>query len=711
MRHLQDNLDPVWDKFFQHRTESLWKRFSGIYRAVVVETNDPLNMHRLRFRCPDMHDSDLKAEDCPWAMPCPSLGGKRAGEWRSACIGDMVWISFERDHPYGPVWVGFADPSRRKAYPYPSIYGVSPLSVDKDGEKASTPDDFDKKYIPKDGRPMSQGMVDRYGHADIISSVGFFPEEHKAQPPAQDHDPLQQAKFKAERARPEANKPDLKYMARITKGGQMFVMGDQGYEWQAEFKGDVDKDEKFETKRWKYIQKLINEGVPDSTDKFGDQRRTEIKTRAGHRWEQRDVGWKKPRKGEYGEADISKSEFDFRWLKWRSKGGMLYQASDMGCGANNKNYLRNLLDECAHKSEKEHKHWIKRDARWMRFVTPYGTKMVLDDRGSDRDDPEGIEKARGNGFLVKTRRTPGSNAKLVSGNPRGFQFQMNDNDKLNHLAFGTPFGQMFEQNDRYEYSAITTALGPGFIPKWRGLKENEFMTKPVMMQSPHKKAYHLILDLGNEMLSLKTRAGKGRKPDTVRNQSGLTGADLAQGLEAHDGKNGDGPWVELVDGQRRGLWFSKDSAIGIWRARRRKKMYVWMDEKKNEIVIYNDNRSGKIRLYSTGDVEVKSSKNITLDGANVSIKASESIKFQSGGNTMRLDGSGLGVSGDINAATVNAFFPGVQSGGGAGFPAQTVTSVAGVEKPEVPKKTEPSDRGKIYYKPEECPKTEITHPL
>ena len=66
---MSDNLNVVWSKFFSHRTRTLWERFPGHYRALVVETNDPLNMYRVRFKCPDLHDFDLPSEDCPWAVP------------------------------------------------------------------------------------------------------------------------------------------------------------------------------------------------------------------------------------------------------------------------------------------------------------------------------------------------------------------------------------------------------------------------------------------------------------------------------------------------------------------------------------------------------------------------------------------------------------------------------------------------------------------
>ena len=53
--------------------------------------------------------------------------------------------------------------------------------------------------------------------------------------------------------------------------------------------GDADNDRDFEIKRYKYNLRLLNEDKPNSVDR--DQRRYEVRTRAGHKFEMRDVGW------------------------------------------------------------------------------------------------------------------------------------------------------------------------------------------------------------------------------------------------------------------------------------------------------------------------------------------------------------------------------------------------------------------------------------
>ena len=182
----------VWERFSEERTKPLSGRFPGIYRAIVVETNDWLQWHRVRFKCPELHDWSLKPEECPWADKAPWLGGKGAGSWSHPIIGDVVWITFEKQHPYAPVWIGFGSPTRREYYPLESIYTRSPLSLTEDGDSNRQPNDYDEAYLPKDFRPMSHGWRDRYGSAEVDCSVGFYPKEHEQQPATLGQDAISQ---------------------------------------------------------------------------------------------------------------------------------------------------------------------------------------------------------------------------------------------------------------------------------------------------------------------------------------------------------------------------------------------------------------------------------------------------------------------------------------------------------------------------------------
>lgn len=732
---MSDNLNHVWNKFFQHRTRTLWERFPGYYRALVVETNDPLSMGRVRFKCPDMHDFNLVDSDCPWAVPSFDLGGKRAGRFSHPCIGDWIWITFEKQHPYGPVWVGFATPTRRKYYAYPAVFQVTPLSVNPDGKPANRPNDYDQDYLPKDGRPMAHGWVDRYGNADIHSSVGFYPEEHKQAPPSADYDALQQAKFEQKTTSPEVNAPDKKYMARVTKYGWMFIQSDQGYHWKkdgelGEFEGSAEKDEQFETKRWKALQKALNEGEPG-----GDHRRAMLIGRYGTRFEMRDTGWaqqgpvpSKSREGEFGPArTLSKeSKQDLRWAKLRTKGGWLLQAYDKGFDpAEDKFVKRKINAELGTRSEREDLHWKDKDARWFRIVGRHGFKFVIDERGTDSKNADKVELPRGNGILLKGRRTPSAKGVVKKGNPRGFFFEFNENDQANHTMWGTPMGQVVEMNDRYQYLLIAATLGRKWSPKHQGLKENEFIGKPGMSKNPERSSYHLKLDHDNEYLRLKTRGGRGPRAMAPSNKSAVKKSELQQGLEARDGAGGDGPWVEVVDSQHRGMWLSKFSQLGVWRGKKGRKMYQWFDDKRRKIVIYNNEAKGTIEIFANRQVNVITNGNAKVSaGGNLDLYSGRSIRMQAGDTRLTVNASGIHTNKNFYGRKMFAEVCRLQvrlKGNKCGCRAEIVqrgcqrpggARVSKGQSPTMPVKIEPVDRGQTYNEPfDDCPKNEIEHPI
>jgi hypothetical protein len=670
---MSDNATISLDRLLSNRERPLNQRFPGTYRAIVVETNDPLNMHRIRFKCPEMHDWDLKPEECPWAVSQFALGGKNTGSWVSPCIGDWVWITLEKQHPYGPIWTGFCTPTRRAFYPYPAIYSITPLPVDQEGnKKKSVPNDYNSDYLPKDSRPMSSGLVDRYGSMDIVSSVGFFPAEHKAKPPGADNDPLQSqitinadgeaTPYKQTSLPPEMNKPDGKFMVRLSKYGHLLLMGDQGYHWQTsdttttdnatgkstttqsevgEFYGDVDKDSEWEIARWKYLQKLINEDSASGAD----QRRMMSLTRYGHKMEMRDVGWNKTRDGEYGEPRvISDSTNDERWIKHRTKGGMLFQMSDIGFDPVDDTFVkRKLIDEVGTKTEQEDQYW-KGDARWMRAVTRYGIKLVLDDRGSSTTKADTEENPRGYGILLKGRRTPGAQGTEVSGNPKGFFWEFNEKDQINQSTWGSPLGTTVQINDKLQYFMVGARRS--YPMPWQGIKANEFLEDPLVSEDTEFNSHHLKLDLHNEYIRLKTAGGHGPAPwGNIVNPRAKVG--IQQGLECRDGSLGEDPWTELVDIDDRGLWFSGKDGLTVCRAKQQPnavKICWWFDETKKEIVIKNS-ESGKIQIVCGGDVEVIAQQDAKVYAKrNISMRSNNKITLMGGSGLLEIDSSFIKIN-------------------------------------------------------------------
>lgn len=711
-----DNTSSIQSKFFSIRNKDLNEKFDGHYRSLVVETNDPLNMYRVRFKCPELHDWNLKPEQCPWAVVNSQLGGRRAGSWHHPMIDDWVWITFEKNHPYGPIVTGFCNPTRRKLYTYWSIHTKTPLPVDQNGETADQPDDYLEEYLPKDGRPMSTGWQDRYGNLDISSAVGYFPTEHAKKTPDPDYDALQMSMFDQSKSEPEVNGPDCKYMLRLSKYGNGLFLGDQGYWWKkdsessdyGEFEGDFVKDEQFEINRFKYLTRLFNEDKPSDHD----QRRIMLLDRYGSKFEMRSVGWaqdgpiqSKTREGEYGEPRIisKESEADYRWLKLRSKGGWLFQAYDKGFHPQDDLFIkRKLIDEVGTLTEKEDEHWKDKDARWFRMVGRHGYKFVIDERGSSDTDAEGKETPRGNGILIKGRRTGSSQSIVKEGDPRGFFWEFNENEDTNQTTWGSPLGNVIQINDRHQYMLMSSRRKE-YPMKWQKLKENEFLLESLVSGDHEKKSHHLKLDLHNEYVSFKTRVGYGDGPDgPIVNPVAISDA-MNQGIEARDGARGDGPWVEVVDSGERNLWLWNKGYV-ICHARRRPdpvNLMWWFDENKKELVIKHNETTGKLQIMSNAPIEIISNSNINVYAKKqLTIRSDERIILTSQGTGLEIGPYGVLSNKKIEAPEIDV-------------PRTPNISPLPIPVESMAPRLVPNDRGKRYNDVLDAPadKDEIEHPI
>ncbi len=607
---MDPNLSHVWKDFSNERNRDLWHRLPGWYRAIVVETNDPLRIGRVRFKMPEIHNFELRAEDCPWAVPAPALGGKGAGNWVSPCIGDTVFITFEKAHAYGPIYVAGADPTRRKFYPLPSVSGKTPLAVNDKGEPADSPNDYDEEYHPKDNRPMSFGIHDRYGNTDFFTSVGFFPKEHAKKPAEAGADGLTKKDFETAQNSPEANKPDVKYAARITKYGIYALHSDVGYQWDKEFKGDFNEDSQFEIDRWKYFLKLLNEEKP----KEFDQRRYEIRSRYGHKFEMRDVGWDKSRAGEYvgKQATIGDSRGrDERWIKFRTKAGHFLEFIDTGSDPEQDLFVKKLLkSEKGVSTEKEDQ--LGRDRRMIRMQTRYGFKQVMDDRGSDSKDADNKETPRGNGWFVKGRREN-----------RGYYIGFNEKDEFNNFMMTSPKGKSLELNDRFGYVGMCTDTNTPMSEKREGHYGVEWVRNQLIGDDFEYATYHIKLDKKNKYSRMKNPTG--------------------QGIEFRD-RGGDGgcrPWAEIRDEDDRGIWWNPEGQYTIWRSKESKQYMVLHD---GEDYVLIKNTKGKIQIIAnSGDIELKTDQNINMQAKTISMKADTSICMEAAGNQAVLNAGLLGT--------------------------------------------------------------------
>ena len=83
----------------------------GIYRGVVEDNNDPLNICRLRVRVPYLNgapgtSAETPTEGLPWAAACIPYAGPGYGEVLIPEVGSTVWVIFENNQKDKPVWIG-----------------------------------------------------------------------------------------------------------------------------------------------------------------------------------------------------------------------------------------------------------------------------------------------------------------------------------------------------------------------------------------------------------------------------------------------------------------------------------------------------------------------------------------------------------------------------------------------------------------------------
>ena len=71
--------------------------YPGIYRAVVVDDNDPDRLRRLKVRVPAVCGDGEPL----WASACVPAGSRRQPK-----VGSSVWVMFEGGDGRRPVWIG-----------------------------------------------------------------------------------------------------------------------------------------------------------------------------------------------------------------------------------------------------------------------------------------------------------------------------------------------------------------------------------------------------------------------------------------------------------------------------------------------------------------------------------------------------------------------------------------------------------------------------
>jgi len=88
----------------QKRIEKLERKRWGIYRAEVLNVDDPKGLNRIRVQIKGLFGD--KTETC-WATPKMPAGGDGAGFSWLPKVGDTVCVEFMDGEPGAPMWSGF----------------------------------------------------------------------------------------------------------------------------------------------------------------------------------------------------------------------------------------------------------------------------------------------------------------------------------------------------------------------------------------------------------------------------------------------------------------------------------------------------------------------------------------------------------------------------------------------------------------------------
>lgn len=74
-------------------------RFFGVWPGFCVENEDPLGLHRIRFKIPGLIEPRG-----PWAMPAGYSANHKEGNWDPPAKGMNVWCMFAGGDPKRPLY-------------------------------------------------------------------------------------------------------------------------------------------------------------------------------------------------------------------------------------------------------------------------------------------------------------------------------------------------------------------------------------------------------------------------------------------------------------------------------------------------------------------------------------------------------------------------------------------------------------------------------
>lgn len=78
------------------------EKYLGMYKAIVIDTNDPERRGRIRVQCPAVLGDYLSA----WCEPCIPYATDYAGDYYVPPVGEGIWVQFEEGDSDKPIWNG-----------------------------------------------------------------------------------------------------------------------------------------------------------------------------------------------------------------------------------------------------------------------------------------------------------------------------------------------------------------------------------------------------------------------------------------------------------------------------------------------------------------------------------------------------------------------------------------------------------------------------
>jgi hypothetical protein len=122
---------------------------TGMYRAIVKETNDPEKRGRIKVECPAVLGRQLSN----WALPCLP-----PNTFSVPILNTMVWITFEGGRKDSPIWMGVFYTTDQRKLLFQDVYNPKDFII-------STQDGWVNIY-------SKRGILNKSGTDFLVRSTG-----------------------------------------------------------------------------------------------------------------------------------------------------------------------------------------------------------------------------------------------------------------------------------------------------------------------------------------------------------------------------------------------------------------------------------------------------------------------------------------------------------------------------------------------------------